>query len=255
MKIKEQIEKILKNRMPNYIFNYSEINDFGYKFTHYYNGIVKGIMIYINERNSFQLGLRNTHSFIRIDLVETIINPKLKKQIDFGNHPTVTIQNIESIFNTPIKQGIRENLIFDIHTEDDIRKALRMVDRFVYQDALPFFDYWQDVRDFLPFIETDNIRIVANDVFSGDGMKMKMIIWWLCQHPRYEAFKKERLEVYEKILKEDPSNTSEEKEYKNLLKFLKRLEKVTPTYDWDENYLIAKPYPIMKPYDDLDSLV
>jgi hypothetical protein len=68
-------------------------------------------------------------------------------------------------------------------------------------------------------------------------MKKKMIIWKLCNHPRYEEFKNARVQVYENSILNAPNDKGLQQEFKDLLKFLKRLDATPLLYDWDNSYL------------------
>ena len=76
----------------------------------------------------------------------------------------------------------------------------------------------------------------------GKGENRKLIIWKLCNHPKYEFLQNEIFKSYEDYLKSNPNDNYEKRAFKEFKNIVKRLEKTSPLYDWDENYLEPKPF-------------
>lgn len=178
-------------------------------------------------------GVRADISFIS---VESIIHKEFAKKLDTNYGVTIHTRQHGLIFNKTIGEEVYNHLPIPLETEADLARACELVQTFIQQDTLPFFNYWQDIRDFLPFLETDDLRYVANTVFAGYGPEKKLVIWKLCNHPRYEEHAKFMYERIKEGLKAEPKNES----YKGLIKLIEKLEKVKPIYDWDDSYLVKK---------------
>ena len=191
---------------------------------------------YFDEKYRFE-GMDASIAFVD---VETILHGKFSHEVE-KRTATLTTQNHCLIFNEVQGVGIYEHLPLVLDREEDIGKATSLIKKFMQEYAEPFFDYWTDIRCFLTFIETEDLLYINMNVFAGYGMKKKMIIWKLCNHPRYEAFKKERVQVYEQSILKSPNDKGKQIEFKELLSFLKRLDTTKPLYEWDDSYLIAKP--------------
>ncbi|QYS89496.1 hypothetical protein [Flavobacterium davisii] len=170
--------------------------------------------------------------------VEYILFPKYKVG---DNNPTIDYYGHQKIFNIPKDEGIFSKLPIEYKTEEDIDKGCALITKYINEIAIPFFNYWQDIRDFLPFLETNDNGFIA-DLFSGDGFYKKVIIWKLCSHPRYNELIEEMLEIFNVELKEAPKDKLLKKDYDRYIKIIKTLEKTKPLYEWDEKYLIQKPY-------------
>ncbi len=189
---------------------------------------------------SWNTCLYGPQDFISFYAIENI----LSKKRNIYENVTIRTRNHSLIFNLQYENGISGIHNFfplELTNDQNIEKFKELVKAYIVQYSYPFFDYWTDWRLFLPFIETDDIGYVANTVFAGYGMKKKMIIWKLCNHPKYDVFVNERLLIYDKFMAESPNDISLKKEYNELLTFLKKLEKIKPMYEWDDKYLIAKP--------------
>lgn len=183
------------------------------------------------------VGLSANISFIN---VESIIHSTFEKNPHYNNGVTLNTRNHGLIFNKTIGEGVYDQLPISLDTVVDLKRACELIQKFINQDAFPFFNYWQDIRDFLPFIETeDNSQV--DDIFYGYGFYKKVVIWKLCSHRNFELLTKNMLNIFEKELKYSHGDTFLIKDFNHYNNILKCLEKVKPIYDWDENYLIKKP--------------
>ncbi|WP_431244900.1 hypothetical protein ACQ9BO_12160 [Flavobacterium sp. P21] len=205
---------------------------------------IEAISIADNKVNALYLGnieiylLKNILASIEFNDVEKILDPKYK--IGQGNS-TINININKHLFNHNVGEGILNQLPANLDTESGVEKACHLMRQYIQQEALPFFNYWQDIRDFLPFLESDDINFIS-DIFYSDALFKKIIIWKLCSHPQYNNFTDKKTEQLTKRLLEIPKDKSFKKNYDRYIKILKTLEKTKPLYEWDEKYLIEKPY-------------
>ena len=135
------------------------------------------------------------------------------------------IQNIEDDWNhnwnPTVKQYIHSSLTghefgkgiygskvpLSISNEDDLFNASELITQFYRQDALPFFNYWKDIRVFLPWLELEYDDLNGlNLVFLRDSVLKKIIIWYLTSHPHYEKFAQHHKDRLEKKLVKDSNN-------------------------------------------------
>lgn len=171
-----------------------------------------------------------------IGQIEEIFNPK-------GNPcdaKTIDLKNHCALFNIAPLIGIKEYFPLDLSDSSNLPRATELIAKFIRQDAQPFFEYWQDIRDFLPFLESEDDHFIANKLFSGSGVHKKLIIWWLCSHPKYNEYKQKRITKIETMLEKNNGDSSLVKSLKDFNNFFKRLEKTAPLYEWDDRYLIRK---------------
>lgn len=192
--------------------------------------------IYTGNLNTFCL--KNISSSIIFFEIENILNNKY----EIGqNNPTIDIQGNKHIFENKVVEAVLNQLPVDLDNEAGIEKACLLIKQYIQQEALLFFNYWQDIRNFLPFLETKDNGFIA-DIFCGDGFYKKVIIWKLCSHPKYNELTEEMLDIFIKEIKESPKDKLLKKDYDKYIKILKTLEKTKPLYAWDDSYLIQKPY-------------
>ncbi|WP_159019875.1 hypothetical protein [Algibacter sp. L3A6] len=184
--------------------------------------------------NHVQLGncLHNNLLTIRFESIEKIINSKSY---------TSCTNNLNKIFPNTINDNLKLDKPIIFETESDVDKGISYVRNYIEEFAEDYFAYWNDIRAFLPFLESKNVRFL-NDLLVGKGENRKLIIWKLCNHPKYESFLKETIKSYEDYLEENPKDKSEVKAYKEFNRLVDRLEKVKPIYNWDSSYLRPKPF-------------
>uniref|UniRef100_UPI002605A206 hypothetical protein n=1 Tax=Flavobacterium sp. TaxID=239 RepID=UPI002605A206 len=132
---------------------------------------IEAISVFENKANSIYLGnieiqlLKNILAGIEFSEIEIILDSKYK--IGQGNS-TINININKHLFNHKIGESILNQLPVSLDNEADIDKACQLIQQYIEQEAIPFFNYWQDIRDFLPFLETKDNGFIA-DLFSGDG--------------------------------------------------------------------------------------
>lgn len=187
--------------------------------------------------NGSFIGLKARISFFSI---EEILRPAFATDKDTNYSVTLTTDQHGFIFNKAIGVGVYEYLPLELNSPVALETMRSLILRFVEQDALPFFEYWKDIRCFLPFIETSDIRNVVNNVFAGDALKKKMVIWKLCSHPQFEKLASDRLSIYEQAISDNPNDAPLKKESKAFQSFVKQLQRTEPLYEWDPEYLKQK---------------
>lgn len=195
--------------------------------------IIKGIFLGSID----DLLTTNIIASINFKEIENILHP----HEDQFSITTINININKHLFNHKIRESTLNQLPVSLDNEADIDKACQLIQQYIEQEAIPFFNYWQDIRDFLPFLETKSNGFIA-DLFSGDGFYKKVIIWKLCSHPGYNELIEEMFEIFMQELKESPKDKLLKKDYDKYIKIIKTLEKTKSLYEWDKKYLIQKPY-------------
>ncbi|MEO8238798.1 MAG: hypothetical protein ABI576_11870 [Flavobacterium sp.] len=205
---------------------------------------IEAISVFENKANSIYLGnieiklLKNILAGVDFSEIERILDSKYK--IGQGNS-TINININKHLFNHKVGENILNQLPVSLDTEAGVDKACQFIEQYIKQEAVPFFNYWQDIRDLLPFLETKDNGFIA-DLFSGDGFYKKVIVWKLCSHPGYNELIEEMLEIFMQELKESPKDKLLKKDYDKYIKIINTLEKTKPLFEWDEKYLIQKSY-------------
>lgn len=179
----------------------------------------------------------NIIASINFKEIENILYPKEDK----FSITTINININKHLFNHKVGEGILDQLPISLNSEAELDKVCQLIQQYIQQEALPFFNYWRDIRDFLPFLETEDISYLS-DIFSGDALFKKIIIWKLCSHPKFNEFTEKKTSQLEKRLAEIPNDSSFKKNYVKYIKILKTLEKIDPLHLWKDSYLIQKPY-------------
>lgn len=225
----EKFEKILPNNFTVKLIEHFYIKGFWEN-----EKVLKGIFLGSID----DMLTTNIIASIEFKEIEIILDTKYK--IGQGNS-TINININKHLFNHTIGEGILEKLPIALDTVEGVDNACSLIQTYIEQEALPFFNYWQDIRDFIPFLETDDINFLSN-IFAGDALFKKIIIWKLCSHPQYNEFITKKTVALAKRLNEIPNDKFFKNSYNRFLKLLKTLEKTKPLYEWDETYLIQKPF-------------
>lgn len=228
----EFIIKKFKKILPNN-FSVKLIEDIYLKCFLENEKIIKGIFLGSID----DLSITNIVASINFKEIENILSSKE----DQFSITTINININKHLFNHKVGEDILSQLPISLDTEASVDKACEFIQQYIEQEAIPFFNYWQDIRDFLPFLETKDNGFIA-DLFSKDGFYKKVIIWKLCSHPGYDELVKKMLDIFEQELKESPKDKFLKKDYDKYIKILKTLENTKPLYSWDDSYLIQKSY-------------
>lgn len=178
------------------------------------------------------------YSYIAFLDVEDIYTPKFIKSRDIANNMTVNPEYVNSPL--PSNKGKVKHLFqhfpLSLDTPENLALYKSILQEYIQVYSLPFFDYWADFRLLLPYIETDD-GLYVHYVFAGGGFEKKFICWKLCNHPKLESFIEERTNIFENAIAEQPNDIGLKKDFEGFKKFLNRLSKVKPIYEWDDKYL------------------
>lgn len=223
-------------------FLYLRQGNFSYRYEDEVRFISLGCGFPLSKENTIQgLGLN-----ICFHDLEKFLDPSYKGMKRTENPSHMTTYMHRQITSQSLGEGFFDKFPFEILSEVTLNEFKQMLERFLIEDALPFFDYWSDIRSLLPFIETSDITVIA-EVLRSRVIEKKMIIWKLCSHPSYNDFVEKRKAIIENALKSQPDNSS----YLSVLKDIKamevKLEKVQPLYEWDESFLNVKTFKGINP--------
>lgn len=113
---------------------------------------------------------------------------------------------------------------------------------YITQDAIPFFDYWTDIRVFLPHIEGPYYDRRITQLLSNWALT-KLYIWYNTSHPEYDDFFEFLIARKKSRIQNEPDRKEElEKALNEILDLDLQLRKSPPLYDWDPAYLIKKEF-------------
>ncbi|WP_405398984.1 hypothetical protein [Maribacter sp. Asnod2-G09] len=223
------IENIVYNITKN-DFRAVHRNDLGMLFVKENDITIKGIMVYIKDDE-----IKNITTFFNDQTVQSFFKSEYDKYSNYMIDDTC----MQHLFDNVIDMKMLNQLPISLVDEEGVEKACELLKQYITQKAIPFFNYWQDIRDFIPFLETDD-PIFIQDIFCGDGVEKKVIIWKLCNHPKYQNYVQVLIQSYVDYLEENPNDKWAIKDFKKIKDIVKRLEKTEPLYTWDERYLIKK---------------
>lgn len=199
---------------------------------------------YIQENLSFSIYLGDFQDYLVTNLVASIEYKVVEELYDTkfklgkGNY-TINDQLLWTLFDHEISDQLKKSLPISLSTEEGVTQACELIKMYYEQVAVPFFNYFKDVRALLPFIENADLPNLHKTLLS-DGIMKKAILWKLCNHSRFMEFKS----FIEAIYNEDLAINANDKSALKGLEFFKQLEDVKPIYNWDDIYLIAKPFNI-----------
>ena len=142
-------------------------------------------------------------------------------------------------------RGIYEHLPLSWQDDESAGRLVELIEKYMRQDAEPFFDYWTDVRVFLPYIEGDYYDFSKMTDALGDLVMAKTVIWYQCAHPEYEDFVNFMIEKRKSRIVNEPDRRSGlEKTLPKLIALDKKLKESPPLYEWDPKYLIKKAFKV-----------
>ena len=219
--------------------------------------------IFIVSKNGYKQYVKDSN-----DLFSNIVLTGIDCNIDFG--ASITFKSIESLMNVEeimdwvndrsdcsirmyehtvctgyeFFKGFANRLPINIDSQQAIATAIELAQKANEQDIKPFFAYWHNITVLIPWLETERHDDWAriNKPFGANALDKKLITWYQTNHPKYKEFKNFHLERFKSLMQEDPCD-KELKEY--LLSFeslIARLEKTSPIYEWNDSYLIPKPF-------------
>lgn len=186
--------------------------------------------------NSQDLMMKNIVSSIEYKVIEELYDPKFK--LGKGNY-TIDDSLLKTLFKLEISDQLKKSLPISLATEEGVSQACELIKIYYEQVAVPFFNYFKDVRALLPFIEKSGVEYLR-DIFTSSGIEKKAIIWKLFKHPNYSEYIEDVVKIYQDAIQKMPHIGS----FKESLALIEKIEDVKPIYNWDDIYLIAKPFNI-----------
>lgn len=158
-------------------------------------------------------------------------------------NPTIKQFNHTSMLEYEFGRSIYDKLPLNLEKPESVFLIIELIEKFFKQDALPFFNYWEDIRTIIPWLESDYNNFMAmNKVFGNNALLKKCITWYQTSHPEYEKFKMYHKNRLHSLLKKQPNNVNLKKSNKIFNEVLESLEKLQPKFSWDANYLKFRPF-------------
>lgn len=149
----------------------------------------------------------------------------------------------QKIFRGGIIEEYSKNFPFEITNKGDLDAIKSSILYFYFNFGESFFAYWSSIKSYLPFLEVDFEDYRAmNDILGVDAILKKMIIWWLCDHPKAGEFIEFREQKLNALKKSDPKNAKVNKALAHFTQVKENLIKASPLYPWDGDYLQVKPF-------------
>lgn len=162
--------------------------------------------------------------------------------LNSSNRPvSMTLPNHKSLMGYSLEEGVVGLFPISLNTASDLVQLKLKVEQFWKEEAKPFFEYWSDIRSFLPFLESSNISLWVQ-VLGKQAIESKMIIWKLCNHSGYQSFVDARKAILEDALEKQPENKRYLEVLESLVSMEKLLSSVDSLYEWDDSYLTPKPF-------------
>ena len=175
-----------------------------------------------HKLNVVSIGFTKYHNYqldtIAAGIAFTDLNKALAKVFPEFAIDSVNIKNsISTITEGPDSgENIYPFIPHELDDEDQIFKICELIETFLKEDAYPFFDNWQKLRDLLPLIEKLNPKDIS-EIFGGSGVPEKALIWYLCDHPEKENFINSWIDKYESKVQENPDEDAYKEHLERLL--------------------------------------
>ncbi len=168
--------------------------------------------------------------------IEDWVNDRPSSSIRMYNHDKLLgYESFKGFFDEPI------NL-----SNVPLESLLEMTEKAIKQDLIPFFEYWDNITVLLPWLEIENNdpnrALKLSNLFGSNGLYKKLVVWYLSRHPKYEDYKNFHVERYKQAIVSAPNNKKYKKSFEEFERLVKRLEKTSPLYEWDDSYLTPKPF-------------
>lgn len=186
-----------------------------------------GCVIYEN------LEVKNFYSFLTLYEVEQVMSPLLRKYgfiggVDGELMITTSIQKLEpnlyaQTFN-PTYPKVIEN-------EQDAIELLKDLNTYTQQVAEPFFEKWSDLRVLNQFL--DNCpQMEISDYLGGYGAYSKLLVYKLCNNPKYSEYLEMMYNHAMKRYKENPDGDKVIKQKHDfMIDFKEVLDKTEAVYN------------------------
>ena len=170
------------------------------------------VSIGFTKYNNYQLDT------IAASIAFTDLNKALAKVFPEFTIDSVNIKN--SISTRTEGRDSGENICpfipHELNDEDQILKVCELIETFLKEDAYPFFDNWQTLRDLLPLIDKLNQKDIS-EIFGGSGVPEKALTWYLCDHPEKENFINSWIDKYESKVQKNPDEGAYKEHLERLL--------------------------------------
>ena len=137
-------------------------------------------------------------------------------------------------------KGVYEHFPIKLDSREEVDRAVLLSQKFLEQDAKPFFEHWNDMRDLLPYLELDHNDAMAHFKVLGNWIYRKAVIWYLTSHPQYQAFVDFHLDNFDILIKQKVSKADIYKQ--RFVTLIEQLLEPNPLYEWNSDYLIKKEY-------------
>lgn len=172
-------------------------------------------------------------SLITILEIETILTPLMQKHRMFGKSDngvklTSTLNKLEpELFSQTLNPSYPKT----IKTEQDVIDLLKDLNEYTQNVAEPFFEKWSDLRVLDKFLDTIP-QMEVSKYLGGYGVFSKMLIYKLCNNPRYEEYFNMMYSFSINRYKENPNgDIAIKQKHDFMLDFKEVLDKIEPRYN------------------------
>lgn len=198
----------------NEIFEFikAEIGETNFDFT-YSLALTGGFNIVLSQRNSSKLnsiviGLTKYNHFnfdtISANIAFFELNKVLSSLFTEVSMESINIKNGHVGLNNLEKFTDTNSLLpIEINDQESLTEICSLIKEFIKNEAIPFFNKWNSLKDLIPLLETSDIRELGK-IFGGNGLIEKITILHLCDHPESFDFYTQTLDKYEQKARKFP---------------------------------------------------
>ena len=181
---------IIKKNLPLTDFDFSVFytetqNCIAIEFKEFKNQLFKEIGCVILKNSTIE----NYYCFITVLEIETILCPLLRKHGLIGGKEgelmiTSSLQKLDpELFNSTLNPAYPKV----IESEEDVIDLLNDLNNYTTNVAEPFFEKWSDLRILNDFLDNCPQMEISN-YLGGYGAYSKLLIYKLCNNPKYEEY-------------------------------------------------------------------
>ncbi|QPH39447.1 hypothetical protein [Pedobacter endophyticus] len=228
----DQIEiiKLIKSQpaIDGYLLKVVQENGLGISLLAKTDKISSEIGVFISNNSYKQFS-----TFLTLLEVETIIQPLLKKHkifdtVDGGLTYTLNFRTIESEL---FRQTLNPSYPKTIETEQDVIDLLNDLNNYTKNVAEPFFEKWSDLRVLDKFLETVP-QMEVHNYLGGYGVYSKLLIYRLCNNPKYNEYMDLMYSFAINRFKENPNgDIAIKRKHGFMIDFKEVLDKTEPIYN------------------------
>ena len=137
------------------------------------------------------------------------------------NEENINIKNTISQISEGKESAINiyEKLPANIGSSEDLERSINLIQAFIDEIAISFYQKWTTLSDLIPLIENLNLKNLSQ-VFGGNGIVEKTIIMHLYNHTNTKSFIENLIQKYTNKSEEYP----DEDAYQNMTKSLLNLK-------------------------------